>query len=271
MEYDNDFEYKFSMELCKSFNIDISKIKSNYCLLILKPECLLTGSAIEALKLVGEHGYYPVYIKLKKLCEEQVLELWKYGWSNASVSRILLNYITMCFNNCAIVILKSDRPFKDACVKLNSFKGPPFPSQKENDNTIRYKLKSQNNFLNFIHISDCTDDFIRELVILLSHNEIIELSDILKNNQSISLNDAKKILGPYLKNYSIGSPDEHFKNFVNDYSADKTHSTDKIVNINNAYSSKKISKELFFELISENEIYWSWENIIMLSEYTDYI
>ncbi len=272
MKYYNDFEYTLSKKICESLNINICKITSNYCLTILKPECLLTNKVQQTLNIYREYGYQPVYIKVKKLCEEQVLSLWKYGWGNATLSRIVMNYITMCWNYCAIIILKSANSLTDACEHLNSFKGPSVSTANNpTTNLIRSRLHSLNNFLNFVHISDCANDLLRELPILFAHNELIELGNIINQDLTLNEKEVQTILQPYISHYKIEDPDKLFRKYVNSVSQNNVYMTKQLaVALKSAYENKTISIDLLFELIDKKALYWSWETIVIFSQYIDY-
>lgn len=269
MKYISDFEYGFSKCFGNTLIKNYDDVLKEYCLTILKPESILTGKALEALKIYSEYGYHPIYIKIKTLSQEQILSLWKYDWIQPTILRVLMNCITMSWNNCAIVILKSDGKVKDACEFLSSKKGHSIINPN-NENTIRARLKSLNIFLNYIHISDNTDDFIREIPILLDYNEIVELISVIKSGVLLSKNNVFKNLQPYIKNYVIESPTKLFREYI-DMLQNKINVNHELKEeLESAYKNKKITYELFIKLLSSNAIEWNWETIIVFSQFIDY-
>lgn len=269
MKYSTDFEYNFSKCFGNTLIKNYETILKNYCLTVLKPECLLTGKATQALKIYAEYGYHPIYIKIKILSQEQIFSLWKYGWSQTTILRVLMNCITMGWNNCAIVVLKSKNNGNDACEFLNSKKGTSMINQNNSD-TIRSKLNSLNIFLNYVHISDDTDDFIREIPILLDYNEIIELMSVIKSEKLLSKEEVNNILQPHIKNYVIESPTKLFRAYI-DALPNRISVSEELKNeLECAYRNKKISYELFIKLFNLNAIELNWTNIIIFSQFVDY-
>lgn len=264
-----DFEYFFSNQFGLELFKDFPKILKSHCLVILKPECLLTNKVDKAIDILREYGFEPVYIKIKTLSQQQVFSLWKYGWENASTARILMNYIVMSYSPCAILLLKNHGDIlEDPCVFLNSKKGSSFPIESDHT-SIRYKLGAVNNFLNYIHVSDSFADMIREMAILFDYNELLSLYKTLQNTATQSSEDYKAIVDPYIKNYTISDPYILFKNYVEDFSNNNKNIRETQIALNKALSYKKIPNELFIDLLYNNLIIWDWNSIVFFSTYIE--
>ena len=94
----------------------------------------------------------------------------------------------------AIMILRDMNNInRDSCEYLNSLKGNSTDCAGNNE-YIRGKLGTINNFLNFIHCADNTAEMIRELILLFDFKEIIELIRIIDNEVYLSEKDIKKYL-----------------------------------------------------------------------------
>lgn len=268
--FNNDFEYYFSNEFGKMIHHNFPNILKNCALVILKPECLLTNRINVALRILKEYNFEPIYFKIKILSQQQVFSLWKYGWNEASLARILMNCIVMDFSPCVIIVLKNNLDsLKDPCEFLNLHKGKSCISKSDHV-SIRYRLGAVNNFLNFIHISDSFDDMVRELALLYTYDEIIALFEALKNNITISMNCIQEEAMPYINNYVFSDPITLFKEYIISLS-NKSTNRNIMEELHKAFEKKSISNELFISLISNNLIDWDWHSIILFSSFIETI
>lgn len=261
-----DFEFLFSNNILKKLNTNYLNILNKYALVLLKPECLALNMVEKVFDEFELLGFYPVYIKFKILSQNQVFSLWKYGWENADLTRIILNCFSICWNYSAIVILKnSDQKCNDSCKELNGYK-------KSSLNPIQYSIRKNigaiNNYLNFIHVSDNTNEMIREIPILLNLDEIIKLIEEIQYLSPISVEEIKKI-NPVLENYSIDSLSDCVNNYIdslNKVDFDKSIKDELIKSV----VTKRISSKTFLNLFFEGKIPLTWNNILLFTQITDF-
>lgn len=270
--FNNDFEYYFSNKFCNGIYSDFTKTLKNCALVILKPECLLTNKINEAIDILKEYDFEPVYLKIKTLSQQQVFSLWKYGWENATIARVLMNYVVMSFSPCVIIIVKNkSNSLKEPCEFLNSQKGNAYPTESDNV-SIRYRLGAFNNFLNYIHISDSIYDMVREIAVLYDYIEMIELIEALKSNKFISLKLIQKEALPYIKNFVFPNPTNLFNEYISSFEDNHNDITKDIKKSHHeSFERKSISNELFLSLMSNNLINWDWNNIVLFSSYIETI
>lgn len=262
-----DFEFLFSNNILKKVNNNYLNVLNKYALVLLKPECLALNMIEKVFKEFELLGFYPVYMKIKILSQNQVFSLWKYGWKNADLTRIILNCFSMCWNYSAIIILKnSDQKCNDSCKKLNSYK-------ESSLNSIQYSIRKNigaiNNYLNFIHVSDNTNEMIREIPILLNLDEIVKLIEEIQYLLPISVEEIKKQIKPTLGNYSVDSLNDCVNNYIDSLNEDDL---DKAIKeeLNKSIVTKRISSKTFLKLFFERKIPLTWNNILLFTQITDF-
>lgn len=263
----DDFEHYFSLEFGNRLIENYKELLNDYCLIILKPECLLTDRCKDVIPILQEDGFEIAYIVTKSLDQSQVFSLWKYGWQNASIPRVIMNYAIMSYYPCVIILLKSPPNISTPCEFLNEKKGRIYKNGYQKD-SIRGRLNSINIFLNYIHVSDTLDDMIRELIILLSYNEFIDLCKNISKNVFFPLNNIILETQPYIKNLHISNPHKLFKEYIENFSlenSEKERYYKKELTL--AYNNREISTDLFINLLKDGALIWNWETIIVFSNF----
>ena len=261
-----DFEYTFSQLFCQSFGLNYPQCLNKFALCVLKPECLVLNRVHQALSEFKKLGYVPIFIRIKKLTQNQVFSLWKYGWEKADLTRIILNCVTMEWNNSAVLILQNDAPHcSDSCRKLNTQKDRDLNSEGY---SIRERLGAINKYINFIHISDNTEEMIRELPILLELDEIICLMHTIKSNKTLSVVELSDIFNPFIGNCRIESTEKCVNSFLR--SIENQTSTKTFALLKESCVLKRIPSNLFLKLYREGMIEWNWNNILLFTEYTTF-
>ena len=237
---------------------------------MLKPECLAMNKVNHAIQILLELGFEPIYIKIKKLSQTQAMSLWQHGWKNANIERIILNFKAATWSNSAIVILRDTKSIQeDSCMFLNNLKGSSVNSLS-NSHTIRGRLGTINNYLNFIHCSDDYNEFVRELFILLDVTEFIELIDSVESNKIYTHEMISDMFRPYINKLIVGDLNSQFETHMN-YLMSKTNK-----NIDNSLYQKLeiaceeriISTDLFIKLLKTRRILWSWEELLIFTQFT---
>lgn len=269
----NDFEYNFALKFGNT-------IANNFCLkfqkcalVILKPECLKMNKVYLAIDILKSLNYMPVYISIKKMSQNQALSLWKYDWTDATISRVLLNCVAAHWSESAILIMKDmNNISRDSCEYLNSLKGSSI-NYPENRNFIRGKLETINNFLNFIHCADNNTEMIRELLILFDFNELVQIIELLNNDKYLSNEDINYIFNNKIDNCEIKNIDAYFDDYINFYYKNIQNEEEKSIykQLKTAQSKNEISSNLFLEIYKRNKIIWSWENLVLFTSFTNFI
>lgn len=144
----SDTQYIISKKLCNDIIGNCENLFHKLALVMLKPECLAMNKVDNAIRILIELGFEPIFIKIKRLTQNQVVSLWQHGWKNANTERIILNIVAATWNDSAVIILRdTKRTHDDSCVLLNSLKGSSVNSSS-NKHTIRGRLGTINNYLN---------------------------------------------------------------------------------------------------------------------------
>lgn len=265
-----DIQFTISKKICNDLINNNEYLLHNLALIILKPECLAMNKVNYAIQVLHEFGFEPIYIKIKKLSQNQAMSLWQYGWKNANTERIILNFQAATWKESAILILRdTNKLHEDSCMFLNNFKGSSINSSS-NSHTIRGRLGTINNYINFVHCSDNYDEFVRELFILLDITDFIELIDIVKLNKVCTYELIRDIFDPYINELKVGDLLLQFKTYIN-YLISKTNNmSDNLLHqkLVKAYKDRIISTDLFVELLTKHQIMWTWEELLIFTQFT---
>ena len=269
----NDFEYAFTIKFGNVITNDFYYKFQRYALVILKPECLKTNKAYFAINILKNLNYMPIYISLKTMSQIETISLWKNQWKEATIPRVLLNCVAANWGESAIMILRDMNNInRDSCEYLNSLKGNSTDCAGNNE-YIRGKLGTINNFLNFIHCADNTAEMIRELILLFDFKEIIELIRIIDNEVYLSEKDIKKKFAGKLDNCKLGNIDNYFDSFLALFNNESQNIEELNLyeQLQNAKLKQEISSDLFFSLYKNDKINWSWENLVLFTSLTNFI
>lgn len=267
-----DSQYIISKKLCNGLIGKREILFHNLALIMLKPECLAMNKVDDAIRILIELGFEPIYIKIKMLTQNQVISLWQHGWKNANTERIILNIAAATWNNSAIIILRdTKRTHDDSCVLLNSLKGSSVNSSN-NRYTIRGRLGTINNYLNFIHCSDNYDEFMRELFILLDVYEIIELIDSLESNNLYAPQKISDMFCSHTNVLKVGDINLLFQTYIDTLMSKTNKRIDNLLcqQLEIAYKKRLIPTDLFIELLKNKMISWSWEELLIFTQFTKF-
>lgn len=268
----SDIQYIISKKLCNDLVGESENLFHKLALVMLKPECLAMNKVDNAIRLLIELGFEPVFIKIKRLSQNQVVSLWQHGWKNANVERIILNIVAATWNHSAVIILRdTKRTHEDSCMFLNSLKGSSVNSSS-NQHSIRGRLGTINNYLNFIHCSDNYNEFVREVFILLEISEIIELLHSIESNNVYAHEIISDMFCSYTNVLKLGDINLHFNTYINTLMSKKRTQINSLLHqqLEVAYKRRVIPTELFIELLKEGMIQWTWEEILIFTQFTEF-
>lgn len=271
--YQDEIDYRISVCSAQMYWSDKYKnVLYRYGLAIIKPEAIMLGKVNNILSIIKTAGFEIVYVSQKKLTEEQTNQMWKYSWKNASIERILINQklFSVCFS--IILILRYKFNLKmSACEILTDLKGPSNP-EKRKSYQIRSLIKPLNLILNYIHTSDEIVDFLREIGILFSWDEVVNIYKLISANSIESFYYTEK-QPLYISKLSLKA---WLKNLYCNIKENDIHYT-CIKHIENVLLSHldspdyKIPLSLLQILCKYNLINWNFETIVILSNHIEYM
>ncbi len=177
--YRQDFYYEMSISCALEILQDnVLSCLSNIALLIIKPDAEAMGRVPLIIQLLSSSGYEIVYMRELHITHTQTTELWKYQWSAASVDRIIVNEKLMEMGHSFLLILKNRQYAASIKHPLSAFltkqKGSA-DGELRSAQHFRSILKPLNIILNYIHTADEPADVVRELGILLSSDELLNM------------------------------------------------------------------------------------------------
>ena len=195
--YENEIPYRMVCNMVKMYWSNQYKEElRKYGLMLIKPEALIMGKASEIFSILHATGYELIYFVQKNIGAVRTSEMWKFSWLNSSLEHILVNQKLFSVYDSLILILRS-RNFgtKSACQMLTDLKGSAFKSERA-PHQIRWKIRPINYVLNYVHTSDDSNDFLRELGILLDWDELIQVFEAIVSNHTISYPSIDKPAAP---------------------------------------------------------------------------
>ena len=267
-----DIQYIISKKLCNDLIGGIENLSQKLALVMLKPECLAMNKVDNAIRILIELGFEPIFIRIKRLTQNQVVSLWQHGWKNANTARIILNIVAATWNNSAVIILRdTKRTHEDSCVFLNSLKGSSINSLS-NQHSIRGRLGTINNYLNFIHCSDNYNEFVREVFILLEISEIIEFLHSIESKNVYTHEIISDIFRSHTNILKVGDINLRFNTYIDTLMSKKDTHINNLLHqqLEMAYKKRVIPTDLFIELLKEGMIQWTWEEILIFTQFTKF-
>lgn len=271
--YKNEIPYRIvsnmlNMLLTNQYEKELHK----YGLMLIKPEALIMGKTSEIFSILHTEGYELIYFVRKNIGPTRTFEMWKFSWLNSSMENILVNQKLFSLCDSMILILRSqNNGTKSTCEMLTELKGPALESKRK-PYQIRWKIKPINHMLNYVHTSDDSNDFLREIGILLDLDELVQVFEAIKSNRIISY--------PIIEKNSLSKSDYTLTNWLNNIcnrietsnlsTLDKNYIM-KEIQIYKNNSQKKITLDFICILCQYKLIEWNFETIVVLSNNISYL
>lgn len=213
-----------------------------------------------------------IYFVRKNIGSVRAAEMWKFSWLHSSLEHILVNQKLFSVCDSLILILRAQNSdTKSACEMLTDLKGPALESKRK-PHQIRWKIKPINYVLNYVHTSDDSIDFLREIGILLDWDELIQAFEAIVSNQVISY--------PSIEVPTLPEQDYTLANWLNNICARMEFSSIstsdqkyimKNVQILKNYAGQKITLNFLRVLCQYELIEWNFETIVVLSNNINYL
>lgn len=271
--YENEIPYRMTCNMVKMYWSDqYKKELHKYGLMLIKPEALIMGKTPEIFSILHATGYELIYFVRKNIGAARTSEMWKFSWLNSSLEHILVNQKLFSVYDSLILILRSQNfDAKSACEMLTDLKGSAFESKRK-PHQIRWKIRPINYVLNYIHTSDDSNDFLREIGILLDWDELIQAFEAIVSNHIISY--------PIIEKSVSLKQDYTLSNWLNKIcdkmeisnlsTPDKNYIMENIQILKN-YTGQKITLNFLRVLCQYKLIKWDFETIVVLSNNINYL
>ncbi len=259
-------------EICRSLlGGNYEHILKNYSFIILKPELIYSNQYPKVFELLSNNCFDCIYFKKITLSNSQVLSLWNHSWKNASKERIFLNQkIFETFHSIVLVLKNVRSNFTDASEYITILKGKVY----DTDDTIsmRALLKPINYILSYVHTPDNIDCFIREMPIIFSWTDLVDIVVKIKHSQMTEINYYQVDISDKYIDFSSINTQKLLKEFVKTISKElpsNENSTIKTLN-DIAKLERKFDLEIILTLAEKRLIKWNWETFIVLTTYIEY-
>lgn len=271
--YKNEIPYRMVYNMVKLYwPNQYKKELCKYGLMLIKPEAIITEKTSEILSILHAAGYELIYFVRKNIGSVRAAEMWKFSWLHSSLEHILVNQKLFSVCDSLILILRAQNSdTKSAYEMLTDLKGPALESKRK-PHQIRWKIKPINYVLNYVHTSDDSIDFLREIGILLDWDELIQAFEAIVSNQVISY--------PSIEVPTLPEQDYTLANWLNNICARMEFSSIstsdqkyimKNVQILKNYAGQKITLNFLRVLCQYELIEWNFETIVVLSNNINYL
>lgn len=271
--YQQEIPFRITTSLAQIYWSDQWEQKLNkFGLLLIKPEAIMMNKVKDILNIVTKSNFEIIYYSHKKLTEAQVFEMWKFGWKDASIERILINQKLFSICNSIILVLRYEKVSNfSACEIATDLKGPSLPDKRK-PYQIRSQIEPLNYILNYVHTSDETADYLRELGILFEWNELIHIWDIMNSQRRIPLLLTEEKLFKK-QNFSFILWLKEIRTFIRKGSIPFSIKTciQNELSIIEKNPNYKISLKLIQALCQYNIITWDFKTIVIVSNNIKYM
>lgn len=271
--YENEIPYRMVCNMIKMcWSNQYKEELRKYGLMLIKPEALIMGKASEIFSILLAEGYELVYFAQKNIGTTRTSEMWKFAWLNSSLEHILVNQKLFSVCDSLILILRSQNSgAKSACQMLTDLKGPALESQRK-PHQIRWKIRPINYVLNYVHTSDDSNDFLREMGILFEWDELLQIFEAIVSNHIISYPSIDKPAAPK-QDYTLTNWLNNIcdKIEISDLSIpDKNYIMNNIQILKN-YAGQNITLNFLRVLCQYELIQWNFETIVIISNNINYL
>lgn len=271
--YENEIPYRMVYNMVKMYwPYGYKKELHKYGLILIKPEAIITGKAEEIFTILLAAGYELIYFARKNIGSIRTAEMWKFSWLHSSLEHILINQKLFSACDSLILILRArNSGTRSACEMLTDLKGSAFESKRK-PYQIRWKIKPINYVLNYVHTSDDSNDFLREIGILLDWDELIQAFEAMVSNHVIPY--------PNVEESTLSQQDYSLANWLkNTYAKMKNSSISisdkkyikKQIHILGNYTGQKITLKFLYILSQYELIEWNFVTIVVLSNNINYL
>lgn len=281
--FSTDFNFEYSYKIGKGIlGQNFEALLSDYAMLIVKPEALITNKVSKIISLLTKYNFEPVFFVFKKMSHIQVSEIWKYVWSASTLPRIIANEKFFSLFDSLIIILRNKQRNEDyATAYLCKLKGSANPEDRGPEN-FRSIIKPITPLLNHLHTADEPIDFIRETGILLEWDELTTMYDYLKSNHTYSFDAIQYSANAYVNAEYWDNPEQILHRYINALKSELRKCSTGSSNF--IYLDKAIkqlinvsrSKDAFLDidflqnLKLSGYLNWSWDLLIILTQYIEY-
>ena len=271
--YKNEIPYRMVCNMIKMYWPHQYKEKlRKYGLMIIKPEAIIMGKASEIFSILHSSGYELIYFVRKKIDALRTSEMWKFSWVNSSLEHILVNQkLFSTYDSLILILCLQSSNSKSACQMLTDLKGSAFKSERE-PHQIRWKIRPINYMLNYVHTSDDSNDFMREIGILLDWEELLQVFKAIASNHTIAYPSIDKPVVPkhdYTLTNWLNNICDRLK--ISELSTPDKDYIMKKIQILKKYTGEKITLNFLRVLCQYELIQWNFETIVIISNNINYL
>lgn len=174
----------------ESFNYFISKFAS----IIIKPESFFEGKGTEIVNYYKDNDFIPVYYKFLDINKYMLRAIWMYQLNAATLDRLnLLDEWSNQSKMLHILLLCTKDILTPATVEVTNLRGSS-NIDKHKPHELRSQLGQVIPMINYLHSADEPADMIRDIGILYSKKDILNLISLINEPTNVLTRITSSIL-----------------------------------------------------------------------------
>lgn len=162
---------------CQASTSDLCELLWNTASLILRPDAIAGGQAVNILSSLRDLGFVPVATRPVWLTLGQVHELWRYQANVSTRERLRLLDLIMTSGYSLYILFRdvTKRQLAPATVHLTYLKGTAIVENRRKWHLRTMAGPKVGNILSYVHVSDDPADVLREMALLFPRHQRINL------------------------------------------------------------------------------------------------
>lgn len=199
--YANDIYFRESLDdLKKLWPTDLDPYLSRRCSIIIKPEAFASRKAWECITFLREKWFTPVGFKPFRFNRNLIRDLWRFQLNSATMERLKILDMWWDSSDVILAILRYDgiNNLISASTKLTFVKWHSNPIHHK-EWELRAALGQSIIMLNYLHSSDETADFIRDIWVCFDSEYRLDILKQMFRDEDVSVNIIEKIENIYTK------------------------------------------------------------------------
>ncbi len=178
--FEKDDNYLATLKTIRKFLPCTENLKEflwNTAALILRPDAVAGGQAENILPVLRDYGFVPVAFAPVSFSLAQTRELWRYQANVSTTERLRLLDLIMTSGPSVYILLQDQtvRNSAPATVHLTHLKGTAIVKNRRPWHLRTVTGPLVTNILSYVHVSDDPADVVREIGVLFSQQQCLEL------------------------------------------------------------------------------------------------
>jgi hypothetical protein len=160
---------------------------------LFSPLCVASGRVPRAVAWLRTAGFEVPYVRSLRLRREHVLGLWAHLVPRLPRRRVDVVTESLTAGPSALAALRYPAGEVSAAEHLSAIKGAADPARRQ-ESSLRSRLGAPNLLTSLVHTPDSPEALVRELEVLLSHDELEEFWQAQRNGTALDENSLPRFV-----------------------------------------------------------------------------